>query len=685
MDPALLAETSPKIDPDAPAEAVFRRIKVDDSDYPEGRILSEYNRYKIYAPEKATAVTRIAQQEVTVDGSRVSGHLEIRARLVLPNGTSREFGNDAIQQRSIARVGAGQNWLQRLTSETGEIDEKFLAVTGMTPGAVLDVRIIRRVDGLAQNMIRIGPINEVLQLPVPVRELEFRHVLPESSKYATAPFLLNSTTYHATLQLDPKKESILVRARDLPGLVKEPLTGPVPDYALTYLSDNLPRHGTFLVHHASSRQFIAIDRNAGPWAGLATIEYMTEADMAVPSSRLRNLAKAIVAGAKSDTDKAGRIHRYVQDRYWQFLRAAHTRRLMTTIFNEVDSIDQILDADSHPNSVIPSLDFTWLALILYQSVGLEAQAVMMPNRSFVEFDPRLIAHMFLPNVAVRVRVDGQWKFSCQGTTAPISFGMVPWQWSGQGLIIQSNKQEFVPVPATPAMQSEVKNFGKFELAEDGRLSGEGRRTFTGQTAYAMRERLQRAKAGKQQSVFRQMLAQEFKSGTIEILDVTGADDPDSPLTVSYHLESPDFATLTKERMVFQPSLFHSGDSAFAASTRHYIIRFPYPYVDHDRVEIHFPEGYRVETKWAPPSFPGGTLSYLSKMSYMPARRIFILERTYGSNAAGIPLEEYTGFKSWIDRTEAADRHELVLIRGAPAARNPAPPVPARPARIVPGT
>jgi hypothetical protein len=79
VDPALLAETSPKIDPDAPAEAVFRRIKVDDSDYPEGRILSEYNRYKIYAPEKATAVTRIAQQEVTVDGSRVSGHLEIRA------------------------------------------------------------------------------------------------------------------------------------------------------------------------------------------------------------------------------------------------------------------------------------------------------------------------------------------------------------------------------------------------------------------------------------------------------------------------------------------------------------------------------------------------------------------------------------------------------------------------------
>jgi hypothetical protein len=681
VDPALLAETSPKLEADASAEAVFRRVKIDDDDYPEERIFSEYDRYKIFAPERATTITRIARQEVTVDGERLSGRLEIRARLTLPDGTSKEFGDESIQQRAITRIGTEQNWFQRLTNESGEVDEKFLAVTGMVPGSVLDVRIVRRVNGVMQRMVRIGPINETLQLSVPTRQLEFRHILADSDRYSTAPFLLSSSIYRATIEADPKKKWISVRARDLPALAKEPLSGPLADYALTYLSDDLPRHGTFLTHHGTSREHFEIDRKAGPWAGIATIWYMTQEDMAAPSYRLRDLAKKIVAGASSKTAKAIRIHRFVQDRYWRFLRSAHHQRLLTTIYNEIETVDQILDADTHPNYAIPSRDFTWLALTLYQAAGLEAQAVLMPNRAFVEFDPRLVANMFLPNIGVRVRVDGQWKFSCQNTTAPVAFGMVPWQWSGQGLVIQPNKQEFVPIPPTPALQTVVTNTGKFELAEDGSLSGDGQRALTGQVAYDVRTRMLRAKPGKQKSIFREMLAKEFKSGTIEILNVAGADDPDSPLTVSYHVESPDFAARTKERMIFQPSLFHATDSAFASSTRHYAIRFPYGYVEQDRAEIHFPDDYQVETRWAPPSFPGGSLSYLSKMSYIPAQRVFILERTYGSNAAGIPLEDYARFKQWIDQTEAADRHDLVLVRSG----GPAPPPPVPPASPAPRT
>ena len=141
VSPADLAPGGPTIDPDAPAEAIFRRIDVDDSNFPSHRTVTEYVRYRIFDPEKATDLTRVAQQSVSVNGDETRGNVEMSARLTLPNGVVREFGKEAIRERAVLRRGAEQTWMQRLMGNTGvEVQEKFLAVTGIEQGAVLEIQ-----------------------------------------------------------------------------------------------------------------------------------------------------------------------------------------------------------------------------------------------------------------------------------------------------------------------------------------------------------------------------------------------------------------------------------------------------------------------------------------------------------------------------------------------------------------
>ena len=494
-----------------------------------------------------------------------------------------------------------------------------------------------------------------------------------SGVYAALPFLLNSHVNAAHFSSNGKQGTTFVTAKNLAGLVQEPFVLASADYALTYLSSYVPKRANLMLHHSTGAP-VRIDRDAGEWAGFATEVYMFEKDMLQSSPRLTELARELTAGETSETEKARQIHRFVQDFHRAFLRGARARQTSAIPGKEIDSIDQVLDCAKHPDWQITSIDFVWLALALYRSAGLEAQTVLLPDRNFVEFDPRMVAEMFLPDRAVRVRADGNWQFSSQEQPARVPFGMLPWQSTRTGLIAQRNKQEFVEAPLTPAEQSVTTNWGRFRLGDDGSLSGECRRAFIGQPAFVMRTGLRLAGASSQRAFFGRLLAQEFKT-TVRVVEVTGADDPDLPLTVTYRLTFADFATLTKERMIFRPSLFHAASPALSSSRRHYPVRFPFPWKDVDHIEIQFPSDYAMETKWEPLSLPGDVVSYRCDMSLSARETTFLFSRESICKATAIPVAFYPHFKAWYDQVAANDEHDLVLRKSAEknSGSNPSPP------------
>ena len=129
-----------------PAEVLLWTISVDDSYYPENRTIHEYLRYKIYDPEKSVDLTRISELTTAWDGEEL-GSVDFLAHLTLPDGTAKDFTKDSIQQRNVAQSRSDQNWFSRLMSGSGaDVQEKFLAITGIEPGSILEIQFTRTLE-----------------------------------------------------------------------------------------------------------------------------------------------------------------------------------------------------------------------------------------------------------------------------------------------------------------------------------------------------------------------------------------------------------------------------------------------------------------------------------------------------------------------------------------------------------
>ena len=345
ISPAELSGSAEPLDPDAPAEAIFRKITIDDSNYPPERKIREYVRYRIFDPEKATGITRISQMVGTVNGQS-QGNPEIHARLTLRDGTSREFGNESIHVRPLLHTGADPSWLQRLVgTESVELEERFLAVSGIETGSILEFQVSHS-ETIAPNALP-ATVNAALQLPdIPIRQEEFAHRVVLNPEIGSVPFVLNAVGTHAQVHQDEKAHVVTVTARDLPGLAHEPLSVATADYALTYLCAYRPHHLQVLTHHNIGDD-VKIDPNkTGPWSSYATRIYFSEADSAYPTSRVKKLANELTAAKPTALDKARALHRFVVELHLHYL--AQPRTPSRQGLSRMQTLDQVLDCEKHP-------------------------------------------------------------------------------------------------------------------------------------------------------------------------------------------------------------------------------------------------------------------------------------------------------------------------------------------------
>ncbi|MFA5057300.1 MAG: hypothetical protein WC485_04250, partial [Opitutaceae bacterium] len=130
---AELAESKPQLESGAAAEILDYRIEIDDTD--RGCRIRSCQRIKIYDPARAVEATRFSRLSVGED----SPQHKLIVRLTLPDGSSQEFGKEQLLQRNLLEVGHPAGFLGWITSrDFWNLQEKFLAIPGIVPGAILD-------------------------------------------------------------------------------------------------------------------------------------------------------------------------------------------------------------------------------------------------------------------------------------------------------------------------------------------------------------------------------------------------------------------------------------------------------------------------------------------------------------------------------------------------------------------
>ncbi|HEX3729582.1 MAG TPA: hypothetical protein VHV47_07235 [Opitutaceae bacterium] len=651
-----LAAAAPTLAPDAPAEVIFRRISIDDSDFPEERRVHEYVRYKIYDPEKAARLTRVSLISVTAEGIQTRGDIVIAARLTNADGSVHVFGREALQEKPVLRSASEQNWASRLFGNNEiEANETFLAVSGVEKGAILEVQTGHTDEG------PVWSVNASLQLEgIPERQIELRYRQAASYNWVLREFSLNGPAYHAVSRHDDSHNLLLVTAQDLPPLYHEPFSGPASANALTFLVAYTPKNARVATTRASTAN-ITVDTKKAPWGSVATPLYIEESDMGDPTRRGRLLAGTITTGLNDPAAKAAAIHRYVQTLYLRFQHRPLTNRVLTQL---PDSIDELLEFENYPTRNFTVRHFIYLEIGLLRAAGLEAHAVALPNLNAYPFDQRMVAGIFLPEIATRVRLGADWKLSYPAGAGLCPFGQVPWECEGaQGLIASPGTQEFFPVTPADADASGIISAGAFTLGTDGGVRGTGRRLWTGHSAEVLRVQMRRMGTEKRRNYLRHALEEEFRPAKVQLTALTGDADPDTALAVNYTVDWPDYAEQTPERLIFHPAFFRANaKSPFPEAVRHYGFQFPYAWSEHDHVTWTLPPGYQFENPKVPPSIPGEVLSYkISMAREMPSGRIHC-DRDFSSSLTRAKADAIGPIKQWYDGVAARDQFSLVLRR-----------------------
>jgi hypothetical protein len=692
-----LKAAAPLLEPEAAAEVLFRKIEVDDRDLPEESVTREYLRYKIYKPEKAERLMWISRNETGSSGGFLGeSDVKLEARLILPDGTIKLFGREAIRERTLAESASEKTLLNRLFGAPSfTTKEKFLAIPGIEAGAVLEYVVETKYAGPVRSLVV-----QVLQLfDFPTRRVEFSTLKGRDSTYAFRCFVLNRRIGGAVMEERDKGRVVAVTATNLPSITREPLMGNPGDYALVLMSCYHRLDRIILNRSSADLDFTTDPGKTGPWSPMATNAYASEADCAVATPRVKKLATEITATAKTPTERAAVIHRYAQERAAEF-RKLPARKITRENFlaNRIKSLDDLLDYAKNPDLVgAGTADFLWLALALYRETGFEARSLMLPDCQFVPFTRQFVSEVLLPHPAVQVKIDGQWVFSVPHEASLQPLGGIPWYSKGQqALLAQPPKPEqFIETPDAAPTDAMIANGGDFALATDGTLTGTGKRRYIGHSAQVVRIALSRQKDPKApQRYFAKLLNADFKrsgtkgspdptapsgaeapvegepveTGPVTIIKITGLDAA-GDIDVDYALTLPDYALAAGDRLILRPSLFRLNFKApFVAATRTSAIRFPYAWQELDFLSLKLPEGYAPDLAEPPPSLPSSALHYRNKLTYLAESRTLRLRREFSCQGITFPVTSYPGVKTFYDEMARGDQYELALFKtAAPAA------------------
>ncbi len=658
--PAELAGRTSSLEADAPAEALLWKIDVDESAFPKSRTTSEYWRYKIFDPEKAEPILHLSQPEISFDGEEFQ-EVEMSARLTLPNGQTKEFGNESIHERDLVKSATASGpFLQRLLGdEIGEVKEKFLAVSGVEPGSILEFRL--RVEQKFPPLAVFRPFQMEF---IPVRRLEYTQLLPSFGNIMPSLYLLNRVNG----DLSKTEKQVTLTATDLPSLRQEPLAGALSYYAMTLVSAYTQTRYSSAKEDGRSFHFSKQDLQQHPWAPIATFASWSVEDHAVETRQVKKLAAELTQGAGSDLEKAQRIHHYVQQLHQRFLHLRQRRypgQVIEFGFREVTP-DDVINFEKKDPKLLANIDFFWLAVSLYRAAGLPTDVLLLPSLKTARFDERLVSLAFLQDHCAALRIGDRWYFSLPDARMPYAFGALPWELEGQeGLLAREDKQDFIDVPLASPEQSTVTHTGAFTLAEDGTLSGTFQLSLTGHSAETFRALfpVNRKLEGKM-AITKRNVTRDFADGAnIEITGLANDDDPDKPLEISGTLQWPGFATATGNRLVMRPFVFRTNSpSPFSAAARRNPVYFPFKEKEVDQLTIALPAGYDIEAKFAPPSHPGDVLSHEVKLGYAPKQNILHVERDFSSALIEVDTANYAALKQWYDSVADSDQYQMVLVK-----------------------
>jgi hypothetical protein len=625
IEPAELAQKTPKVDPGADAEAIFWDVKIEDSLAGEDfkMTLNHYIRIKIFTDR---GKEKYATVEIEQFGKRHIG--DIAGRTIKANGTIVDLKKDSIFDRDLAKA------------KGVKVHAKTFTMPNVEVGDIIEYRYRESRDNEVASHMR----------------LYFQRELP-----------LWTVTYHLkplNIPMLPYGMRTLALHFQQPPFQKEPNGF----YAISV--NNMPafREERYAPPEDQLRAWMLIyyeeDKKIDPakyWKTVGREDYPSFKSRLSADGQVKKKAAELVAGKDKPEDQLAAIDEFcrtkIRNLYSQSSHlTAEARKAIKENHSPGDTLKQMGGT---------GMDIDLLFASLANAAGFDARMARVTNRADIFFDPRLPLTYFLDSFSVAVKVNDEWKFF-DPSTPYLEHGMLRWQEeAGNALISDPKEGFFVDTPYSEPSRSVRRRRGEFQLLADGTLEGKVIYSYSGHAGQGQKNFYDDMTASQREEDWKKELQDRLSTAEMSDFQMNDVTDPYKPLRIEHKVSVPGYATRTGKRILLQPAFFQRNLSArFTETTRKSDLYFDYGWAEDDEVTIDLPEGWELDQPVAPVSTKladAGNYSVEVRKTVDGRKLIYRRRFEWGANKRLlIPAAAYENVKKIFDFVQEQDGYTIAL-------------------------
>ena len=309
-------------------------------------------------------------------------------------------------------------------------------------------------------------------------------------------------------------------------------------------------------------------------------------------------------------------------------------------------------------------DITRLFVALARSAGFDVSIVRVGDRKNKFFDKGLLSRRQLDTEIAVVNLVGKDVYLDPGTRF-CPYGYIRWiRTSTQGIKLDKKGGVFVTVPPAAYDKATVRRHAEMALDTGGNLTGTITVTFEGGDALEHRlDELDNDDAGKKKDLEDELQGWLPSGAVIKTTKAEGWATSDGPLTASFSVDMPGYASLAGKRFLVPAYLFQARQmDAFKQVDRRYPVYFPYAFGEVDTVNIKIPDGYTLEST---PQSQAARLAYAGYqiLAHSDGKQL-VIQRTLQVNGIFFKLDLYPEVKAFFGKVQAGDEQQAVLTGSA---------------------
>lgn len=271
------------------------------------------------------------------------------------------------------------------------------------------------------------------------------------------------------------------------------------------------------------------------WDEVAAWYYGLQKERVLPTEAVKAKAIELTRGAKTPEEKARSLYKYVSLNF----------RYISLDFGighyQPHSADQVLS-----NSYGDCKDKHTLLASMLQAVGITAYPVLMNSAHQIEASvpsPQQFDHLI-------TAIPSEKGFLFLDTTpevAPYGLLLLPLRNKKVLVVSGADSGKFVLTPEQPPFKALEESTFEGKLDESGTLEADASWFIHGDLEVLMKEAFRRAGPGKYQEMVQAFSYRLGFAGEVSKVEISGLQDTESGIRISYHYHRPDYYDLTEER------------------------------------------------------------------------------------------------------------------------------------------